>query len=542
MKNLFILVSFFISCILTAQMPDIILYNGKIFTSDSLRPYVSALAISGNKILITGDDETVLKIKGSQTRLINLDGRTVIPGINDAHDHPGVEYPARRFITQQSPDGQTPWHVIRDSIRRIVKILPKGTMIRSTINPDLFHDPRARRRTLDSIAPHHPILLSAWTGHGIICNSQTLKLLGYDEGTTVAGGWLEKDADNRLNGILHEYAAYPADVIIGKTLSPKAIEQSLRNYYLPASRWGITSTQAMATELSPKAFKRAYSEDYGLRTRVIAFPFTGKKINLDEWISFFGKLSAKNIVSGVKLIIDGTPIERLAFMSSPYADSTNYRGHLNFSDTEILEFIRFADNNNQQIMVHAVGDSAVKTFLRLLLSVHPAEYWKPKRVRIEHGDLAVMTKDDLDLFREIGIVIVQNPSHFGLPGIMHTRLSNRTSYLQAMKSLLSAGIPLAIGSDGPMNPYLNIMLAAIHPVNPQEALTIEQAVTAYTLGSAFAEFEEKRKGKLAPGYLADLAVLSADIFTLPLPQLPLIHSMLTIVDGKIILNDIITLK
>jgi predicted amidohydrolase YtcJ len=154
------------------------------------------------------------------------------------------------------------------------------------------------------------------------------------------------------------------------------------------------------------------------------------------------------------------------------------------------------------------------------------------RPRIEHGDL--LQPDQFARARRLGVIIVQNPSHFMIPAVMQARLGARTSREQAVKSSLAAGIPLAIGTDGPLNPFLNLMFAVTHVNNPPEALTLEQALTAYTQGSAFAEFQEQSKGTLAVGMLADAAILSQDIFKVPVEALPGTTSVLTILGGRIV--------
>lgn len=140
------------------------------------------------------------------------------------------------------------------------------------------------------------------------------------------------------------------------------------------------------------------------------------------------------------------------------------------------------------------------------------------------------------------MVVVQNPTHFGIPAMLHARYDSASAAaMQPMRSLLAAGMPLALGADengAAMNPFLNIMPATVHPNNPTEALTREQAVTAYTRGSAYAEMAEREKGTLAPGMLADVAVLSQDVFTVPPPQLPTTRSVLTIVGGRIVFDEL----
>ncbi len=234
----------------------------------------------------------------------------------------------------------------------------------------------------------------------------------------------------------------------------------------------------------------------------------------------------------MKWILDGTPIERLAFMREPYLDAPAERGRLNFPAERIQQFVGWAYGTEDPLAVHAVGDGAIDAYLSAIERAGRPEVWRAKRPRLEHGDM--LTADLIARAKALGIVVVQNPLHFMLADIQAARLGpERMAAVQPMKSLLDHGIPLAIGADGPINPFLNIMAAVTHPANPKEALTREQAVTAYTSGSAFAEFQEKDKGQLAVGMLADLAVLSADLFTVPVAQLPSLHSVLTMVGGKI---------
>jgi predicted amidohydrolase YtcJ len=157
--------------------------------------------------------------------------------------------------------------------------------------------------------------------------------------------------------------------------------------------------------------------------------------------------------------------------------------------------------------------------------------WAQKRVRFEHAD--GLMQDQWTSTKALGVVAVVNPSHFMFAEINHKRVGEvRAKNYQPFRSLMEAGIPVAIGSDGPNNPFLNVMFAAMHPTNPKEAVTREQAIIAYTRGSAYAEFKEKEKGMLRVGMLADLAVLSQDIFSIPLEALPGTVSELTIIGGK----------
>ena len=191
--------------------------------------------------------------------------------------------------------------------------------------------------------------------------------------------------------------------------------------------------------------------------------------------------------------------------------------------------LRESLQDNDQLLVHVFGYNSAAAMLNAMQSTGGKRIWAGRRVRLEHGD--GLFPDLIPRAKEMGVVVVQNPFHLNVgtifPGLV-------LEHAQPLRSLLAAGIPVALGSDGPTNPYLNIMFASLHANRPSEAITREQAVVAYTLTSAYAEFTERDKGSLEPGKLADLAVLSQDIFTVGASDLPKTESVLTMVGGKII--------
>ena len=184
-----------------------------------------------------------------------------------------------------------------------------------------------------------------------------------------------------------------------------------------------------------------------------------------------------------------------------------------------------------QLLVHCAGDKPVELLFNAMERLSSKNEWRKMRVRIEHGDGLI--SDLIPRASRLGVVVVQNPSHFTFSEIVRSRYGSDLQFFP-LGSLLDARIPVAFGSDGPLNPYLNIMFAVIHPSRPTEALTREQAVEAYTRGSAFAEHAEREKGSIEKGKLADVAVLSQDIFIVPLGELPKTVSVLSIIGGKIV--------
>lgn len=202
---------------------------------------------------------------------------------------------------------------------------------------------------------------------------------------------------------------------------------------------------------------------------------------------------------------------------------------LTFPLAEIERMLRESLRNNDQLMVHVFGYDSAAVMLNAMQATEGSEVWARKRVRLEHGD--GLFPDLIPRAKQMGVIVVQNPSHLDVLTIF-PGLSLKQA--QPLRTLLSDGIPVALGSDGPMNPFLNIMFAVTHPDRPSEAITREQAVIAYTLTSAYAEFAEKDKGSLEPGKLADLAVLSQDIFSVSVAELPKTESVLTMVGGKVV--------
>jgi predicted amidohydrolase YtcJ len=522
-----------------AQAPDYILFNGKIFTADPEKPGAEAIAIRGDRILSVGTSASIRKLAGPKTRVMDLEGKTVIPGINDAHDHIGFGVPFARLISFPAPmlPGPTLQQVL-DSLSRVVGQLPKGTLIRGRLGLQLLEDTAARREALDKVAPDHPVILDAPWGHGTIVNTRAMQLLGLSETEPdPVGGYYERRQGSRqITGLLREYAEFGVLRKLYATLPDSTFVAGFRRYGEEAVRLGITSVQNMATALELEQMVNVLNAaQLPIRVRVIRFPGTSAAgRELSQWSRQYPATPTLQ-VSGMKWVLDATPLERDAFMRTAYSDKQDWQGQLNFPPDTLRKMLAEGLASREQLLLHIVGDSTPNLVLAEMKKTAAEQAWKEKRVRFEHAD--GLMADQWGSAKRMGIVAVVNPSHFTFAEVNHARIGEqRAAHYQPLRSLIEAGIPVAIGSDGPNNPYLNIMFAAMHPTNPREAITREQAVLAYTRGSAYAEFSEKQKGMIKAGLLADLAVLSQDIFHVPLQDLPRTSSLLTMIGGQIVFD------
>ncbi len=522
-----------------APAPDLILFNGKIFTSDADHSYVQALAIRGERIVAVGNSDSIMAMAGSDTRRIDLGGRTAIPGINDAHNHVGLQPTNLVEIELEARNPTTA--DLRKELTQAAAKAPKGALLEATISPAIFYDTTVNRDLLDAWLPNNPVILVTITGHAYILNSSGLRAYGVAEDQKDPyGGRFERDAAGRLTGVVREYACLDIERAAADAVPEAAAVQQLRDTLDQAKAFGITSIQDMSNDIAPaRAVTLLEKVPTPIRLRVMRMPGTTLTVrNSDEGVGVSRHPRPLITVGGTKWMIDGVPIEgtftrrdAVHMPPTPPFDEIFRDLPLTFPAEEIQAMLRESIASNDQLLVHVSGYQGAKAMLDAMDATGGPAFWRTRRVRFEHGD--GIFPDLYARVKDYGIVVVQNPSHF-----MGLGRPDRTAFelSQPLKSLLAAGIPVALGSDGPTNPYLNILFATIHANHPSEAISREQAVIAYTLTSAYAEFMEKNKGSIAVGKLADLAVLSQDIFTVPPPEMPKTRAVLTLVGGKIVVD------
>jgi predicted amidohydrolase YtcJ len=516
--------------------PQLVLVNAKVFTADPALPYAQAVAIEDGRILAVGSNEQVRALTGPNTRILDAGGRLVTPGLTEAHVHLGVALPTPPLAMPNLPFPGPNAEQALAAVEQAAKT--RTDWVTAYIGPLIARDRRNWRKALDAVAPNTPVFFRAFWGHTSIVNSEGLRRLGISEEITdPLGGWWGRDETGDLDGRAYEAAETITPRIRPATAESLAISfgEAQQRY----ARWGVTSIHLMNNDKSLEVTLAALAIAKPLQKWTVYSWGTWETQRIPEAWAAIDRVAKQTLpkvrVEGPKWIVDGTPIEQNSLQRAAYVDRPGWYGRSNFTDEQLREILQLALARPTQLALHVVGDAETDRVLKMMEQLAPVATWRAKRVRIEHGD--GIGRDVFEKAAQLGLVVIQNPTHLAIPPIAGKKMLDHEIVL---KSFVNAGIPLALGSDGGVaeqNPFLNLMLAILVPSDPSEALTREQALAAYTAGGAYAEVQDQRKGRLAPGFTADLAVLSQDVLTVPTSRLPATTSLLTIVDGEVIFED-----
>ncbi len=534
---------------------SLVLLNGKIATMDDKNPRANALVISGERIIYSGEDDVARDYITKETEVIDLKGRLVLPGFNDAHLHfLGGGLTLLRVDLKDCKSFQEIEKRLREKVGKFQVgswILGRGwdhTLFNQGNWPD--------KSFLDGIAPQNPVFLKRVDGHIGWANSLALQLAGINRDTpSPEGGIIVKDSlTGEPTGILMEKGMDLIEKIIPKP-SLDELTLAIREAAKETKRYGITSIQDNSDLDVIEVYKKLLEKNE-LKVKVSEWLPLELIKNPEELKKLIETFPHKNNLlrfALLKIMADGTLGSRTAFLFEPFSDEPDKSGALLLEEKELEKMVSLADKFGYQVGIHAIGDRANHIVLNIYEKIKELNPKRERRHRIEH--CSVLEEIDIPRFAELGVVASVQPAFWSSDRKwLQQRLGKeRLKRAYPFKSLLDSGAILSFGTDWPvesLNPMLGIYSAvtrdveaikSLRPVKTHNAaslqkLTIEQAVKAYTLGSAYAQFQEKEKGSLEAGKLADIVVLSKDIFSIPSEKILETEVELTILGGEIIFS------
>jgi predicted amidohydrolase YtcJ len=537
----------FSGCPWKHRKADLLLKNGNFFTGNPLKPEVEMVAIRGNRIIGLGRTEDAGRYQSPRTRVIDLHGKFGCAGFNDAHLH---LLAGGQSLEEVDLTGVTN---ILDLQRRILERawkIPWGSwIVGGGWDQNLFPGGEwPTKKALDDIASDFPMVLRRVCGHAVLVNSKVLDIAGITAKTPdpPSGEIVRDPVTGEPTGVLKEeavklvsqYVPVPTDEAVARSIE-RALEE--------ARRFGITGAQDYSPAEALAVYRRLLND--GRLTARISFwmPLDSDPVVVRDRKTEFRNQMLR--IGCLKGILDGSLGARTAALFAPYSDDSTTAGLTLLTQERLNELVLLADRNNLQVALHAIGDRAVHMAVESYGLAQKINGERESRHRIEH--VQVIQPSDLAVLKTLGVVASMQPAHAGFDlAWAGSRLGpDRQNGAYAWRSILDSGARLAFGSDWPtvpLNPLIGIYAAvtrcdtAGRPEGgwiPRQRLTVEEAIRAYTLGSAYAEFMEHEIGSLEQGKLADLVVLNRNLLTVHPADILRARVVYTIVDGKIVYEE-----
>jgi predicted amidohydrolase YtcJ len=526
---------------------SLVLVNGRVWTGDRARPEAEAIAIAGDRISAVGTTAEI-KAQAGSAQVIDLGGAFVTPGFIDTHVH--FVDGGFRLTSVQLRDAKTPQEFAA-RIAAFAKSVPAGTWITGgDWDHTLWGGELPRRDWIDAATPNHPVWVNRLDGHMALANSAALQAAGVTRQVKdIAGGEIVRDAKGDLTGLLKDNAM----PLVGSKAAPPSPE--LKDRALDAAMkhvnaQGVTTIHNMGTWDDLEVMTRARRAQR-MTTRMYAV------VPLDSWERLKQTIDAKTYgqdgrgdgwlrVGGLKGFVDGSLGSHTAAFHEPFTDAPKDKGLFVNTPENLYTWISNADKANLHVIVHAIGDRANGTLLDIYERVGRENGARDRRFRIEHAQH--LAPADIPRFKTLNVIASMQPYHAIDDGRWATKVigAERSKTTYAFRSLLDAGATLAFGSDwfvAPPTPlegiYAAVTRRTIDDANPggwvpEQKITVEEALTAYTRSAAYASFEEGQKGTLAPGMLADVVVIDRDLRSIPPEQIRDARVTRTIVNGKVV--------
>jgi predicted amidohydrolase YtcJ len=527
---------------------DLVLRNGNVWTVNEKQPRAQAIACLGNRIAAVGSDDDIRKWIGPSTRVIDAGGKLILPGFNDSHVHFYSGGASLAGVQLRDAKSEAEF---RERIAAFAARQPAGRWITggSWDHENWTPARLPTRQWIDDVTAGRPVFVNRLDGHMALANTQALKLAGITRETPdPPGGTIVRDASGEPTGVLKDAAM---DAVYRVIPEPTAgqIAEAVRAAMRYAAENGVTSVQDMSAAPDILRVYESLLNRAELTVRIYGFQ------PLASWqrLSSVGLHAAfggdKLQLGGLKGFADGSLGSTTALFFQPYLDAPNTSGLANsemIPESKMLGHILAADHAGLQVAIHAIGDKANAIVLGMYEEAERQHGARDRRFRIEHAQH--LRIEDIARFGKLRVIASMQPYHCIDDGRWAEKRigPERAKGTYAFRSLLDSGATLAFGSDwdvAPMVPLMGIYAAATrrtldgkHPEGwiPEQKISVAEAIRAYTMGSAYAAFNEKIKGSIEPGKLADLVVISDDILSIPPAGIEKARVEMTIFDGKVI--------
>ena len=534
---------------------DLVLKSNAVFTGLTSSAFKGGIAISGNIIVAVGNDMKIDGWVGTETKVLEYCDEMIMPGFIDAHMHfftgafVSSEYMLMELFEAHSEE---------ECANMVENFASKHPEYKTITGMGWFpvywdkSDILPHRSSLDAVVQDRPVYLLSADGHTFWLNSKALEECNITKNTKVTFGEIGKDENGELTGLLFEIEAESPANERAFLLPRDELKTVQKNFYKEVARWGITSATNMSVcpvmEESFKEYEIAaeLEKDGELTVRLHLYPSLGLHTNLDKAITLREQYCSDKLrVSGLKQFVDGVTSTYSAYLLEPYTDKPETRGFSNYSAEFYKECIVNANKEGFGVRLHAIGDAAVKLALDAYEESNKQNDNKNIKNCIEH--IESIHPDDIPRFAKLGIIASMQPTH--LIHEVNEKVSRigveRCKYEWPFKTLLDKGAILAFGTDFPVanfNPFLTIYSAVTRSteegeligVNPQEKLSLAEALRTYTYGGACSINRESQLGTLVEGKLADIIVLNKNLFSVPSNEILNTRVKLAIMDGKVV--------
>ncbi len=522
---------------------DVVIY-GRAWTGDSAKPWVQGVAISGEKISAVGDSSSIAAQVGPSTRVIR-NGAMVVPGFMDGHTH--FIYGGFQLTQVDLRDADSPKEFVWRIKNYAAKAKPGDWILGGNWDHERWAGtPLPDRSWIDSVTPNNPVFVDRLDGHMTLANSLVLKLAHIDRSTKeVAGGTIVRRPDGEPTGVVKD-AAQNLVYAVQPTPSPQQSDAAIERAMRWAASHGVTGVADVSVPwFEVDALQRAHAAGRMI-TRVAVY------VPLQDWRRMAELVKAKGVgddwlrVAGVKGYVDGSLGSTTALFYEPYNDAPQTSGLLVTPEDSLRSWIGSADSAGLQVAIHAIGERANGLLLDIYDSVGKTHGSRDRRFRVEHAQH--LRRQDIGRFARLGVIASMQPYHAVDDGRWAEKRigPERIKTTYAFRSLIDAGARLAFGSDwtvAPLDPLQGIYAAVTRRTwdgknpggwVPEQKITVEEALRAYTGGDAYGVFAEQKRGKLAPGYLADITVIDRDLTRIPPETIEKARILLTVVGGKVV--------